>query len=379
MMDRTYKSQALSLAAVGLLGGCAAMQPQAQLTIRPVQSQEGAQQLSKPIEAGMAHLRLGQNADAISSFRAALRDNPESAEAHNGLAIAYDRIGRTDLAQRYFELAMAHDPANVKYGANLALLSAKSGLPQLAQNMAEPPTAAVSAQPPIEPVLAVAIADAAPVAMPTIAPVLPEPPVPTNAAAEVPVYILAEFAPQLPRAVASLPIMSEVPQAKAQVIEAVYRPKAAMPIRAAAIDTNGWRQSGQPSAPWTDHETPPLDMPRQPALPQQRSGVRLERVSLGEVRLVTYSDVPALAAAPHFDGFGARLSTWLPAAIALERPKGDVRMALKPELAEAVARATIENAIADIDLADAEEPKAETFTYAFFTDEGAQQVTLASL
>jgi hypothetical protein len=376
MMDRTYKSQALSLAAVGLLGGCAAMQPQAQLTIRPVQSQEGAQQLSKPVEAGMAHLRLGQNADAISSFRAALRDNPESAEAHNGLAIAYDRIGRTDLAQRYFELAMAHDPANVKYGANLARLFAKSGQPMLAVNAAEPVPALSMAEQPVEAAVAIVPVEAAP----AVAAASPAADALRSLAEAVPAYILADFEPQLPSPPQSMiPIIADSAPLRAPVITAVYRPKAAMPIRAAAIDPTGWKHNGQPFAPWTDHGTPPLDMPRQPNVPQQRSGIRLERVSLGEVRLVTLAEMPPLADAPNFDSFGTRLASWLPSAIALESPSSGVRTALQPALVDAVARATIENAIAEVEVAEAQREDAGSVSYAFFDGDQLQQVTLASL
>jgi tetratricopeptide (TPR) repeat protein len=44
------------------------------------------------------------------------------APAVNGLGVAYARLGRFDLAQRYFQQAMASDPTNTKYADNLAKL-----------------------------------------------------------------------------------------------------------------------------------------------------------------------------------------------------------------------------------------------------------------
>ncbi|HEV7232720.1 MAG TPA: tetratricopeptide repeat protein, partial [Sphingorhabdus sp.] len=87
-------------------------------------------------QRGRAQLDAGLDALAIESFRAETRINPDSADAYNGLAVAYGRIGRDDLAQRYFETALAKDPMNAKASANLALLSGG--------DMVQPPQLAVT-------------------------------------------------------------------------------------------------------------------------------------------------------------------------------------------------------------------------------------------
>jgi hypothetical protein len=51
------------------------------------------------------------------------------------------------------------------------------------------------------------------------------------------------------------------------------------------------------------------------------TGARLERVSLGEVRLITQPLVPAPAPVKEkdFESFGDRLASWLPASVAAEQ------------------------------------------------------------
>jgi tetratricopeptide (TPR) repeat protein len=71
---------------------------------------------------GRQQLADGQTGLAIESFRRALASGEEVAPALNGMGVAYARLERFDLAQRYFQQAMASDPANPKYGDNLARL-----------------------------------------------------------------------------------------------------------------------------------------------------------------------------------------------------------------------------------------------------------------
>jgi Tfp pilus assembly protein PilF len=142
MMNNRQTQIFCSVGAIALLGGCSAFQPQAKLEIRSVESVQHSASKSDALAEGRALLKLGQNANAISAFRAALRDQPENGDAYNGLAIAYDRIGRKDLAQRYFELALSFDPENPRFRANLARLFNRSGQPQLAADLVEQPASA---------------------------------------------------------------------------------------------------------------------------------------------------------------------------------------------------------------------------------------------
>jgi tetratricopeptide (TPR) repeat protein len=124
----------LSASIVCLTGACAGT-PKAVLNIRAVDEAQFATADDKAIDRGKTLLSRGQNADAISAFRTALRQEENSAEAHNGLAIAYDRIGRKDLARRYFELAVADKPQDQRYRTNLARFFEGEGQAELAMGL----------------------------------------------------------------------------------------------------------------------------------------------------------------------------------------------------------------------------------------------------
>jgi hypothetical protein len=65
-------------------------------------------------------LMRGEVGSAIASFRVAAQTAEFAAPAHNGLGAAYAMIGRGDLAERYFYQAIAEDPNEPKYAANLS-------------------------------------------------------------------------------------------------------------------------------------------------------------------------------------------------------------------------------------------------------------------
>lgn len=71
---------------------------------------------------GRKQLAEGQTGLAIESFQKALGSGEPVAPAVNGLGVAYARLGRFELAWRYFEQAKASDPANPAYADNLARL-----------------------------------------------------------------------------------------------------------------------------------------------------------------------------------------------------------------------------------------------------------------
>lgn len=77
----------------------------------------------------LAQLQLGrdaladeQYAKAIIAFRNARLASGETAAALNGMAIAYAGIGRADLAENYFQQAIAEAPDNLRYRDNLQRL-----------------------------------------------------------------------------------------------------------------------------------------------------------------------------------------------------------------------------------------------------------------
>ena len=65
-------------------------------------------------ERGKFHFNAGQFGLAVNHFQSAVRREPSSIEALNGLAASYDRLGRYDLSARYYERALAADPESTQ-------------------------------------------------------------------------------------------------------------------------------------------------------------------------------------------------------------------------------------------------------------------------
>jgi len=74
------------------------------------------------IEEGRGHLRANRSGMAIDAFNRGLAQGEDPAAAYNGLGVAYARIGRSDLAYRFFKKASVSDPENPTYWRNLAML-----------------------------------------------------------------------------------------------------------------------------------------------------------------------------------------------------------------------------------------------------------------
>src|SRR5262245_16899965 len=84
-------------------------------TPRAQPAQALATSVGASTEAGRALLADGQPGLAIESFQRAVASGEPAAPALNGLAVAYSRLGRDDLAERFFREAMAADPTNTRY------------------------------------------------------------------------------------------------------------------------------------------------------------------------------------------------------------------------------------------------------------------------
>ena len=73
-------------------------------------------------DEGRDHLRANRPGKAIESFNLALFNGEDPAAAYNGLGVSYARLGRNDLAYRFFKKANASDPENPVYAGNLVRL-----------------------------------------------------------------------------------------------------------------------------------------------------------------------------------------------------------------------------------------------------------------
>jgi tetratricopeptide (TPR) repeat protein len=78
-------------------------------------------------EMGKRYLQFRSPGLAIEAFQRELAKNPNSVPALNGLAAAYDSLGRKDVAQRFLGRALALQPDSVVTLSNLAYLNVTIG------------------------------------------------------------------------------------------------------------------------------------------------------------------------------------------------------------------------------------------------------------
>jgi len=101
-----------------------------------VKSAEGAQlasgeaETNPALDQGRQLLRAGRIAQAIEVLRVAQRDPESMADASNALGVAYAKLGRHDLADRYFRMAVAMAPGEARFAANMLRLQRDYDLAQ---------------------------------------------------------------------------------------------------------------------------------------------------------------------------------------------------------------------------------------------------------
>ena len=120
-----------------MLGGCQALGLGGRHMAR---TSVDAELAANPVDMGAAHLEAGRRAlaagntvDAIDAFMRAKASPEHMPAAYNGLAVAYSRLGRTDLSERFFLTAVALAPEQDRYRANLALFYTRNGQPKIAE------------------------------------------------------------------------------------------------------------------------------------------------------------------------------------------------------------------------------------------------------
>ena len=70
-------------------------------------------------QTGRGLLAVGDATGALAAFRQALLEAPQSVDALNGMAVAYDRLGRYDISRSYYDSALAIDPESLLVLNNL--------------------------------------------------------------------------------------------------------------------------------------------------------------------------------------------------------------------------------------------------------------------
>jgi tetratricopeptide (TPR) repeat protein len=110
-----------------LLAGCANLSGAAPNFWALIEKRGQAEPKLTDYEQGKRYLQLGSLGLAINAFQKELAEKPNSIPALNGLAVAYDRLGRGDVAQRYLDLALTLDPKSAVTLNNLAYLNLTQG------------------------------------------------------------------------------------------------------------------------------------------------------------------------------------------------------------------------------------------------------------
>lgn len=100
-----------------------------QLSVRAQKSAlaEGQHPASFRVAEAQGYFALGSIGLAAEGFRRALREDPASVDALNGLAACYDKMGRFDLSRSYYEKALALAPTDARVFANLAASLSQQG------------------------------------------------------------------------------------------------------------------------------------------------------------------------------------------------------------------------------------------------------------
>ena len=287
---------ALSFAAAG----CAST-PNA-VEVRPI-TDPGSKLRASPdsLAEAKGQLALGNVGLALEGFRKASRADPNNAEAFAGMAACYELMRRYDLAQSSYEAALALAPHNAALLAKLAGALDQQGKREAAAaarsdiaSLASADAALDQAQSDPTPV---AIASAAPISAPpsssapagltrsvTIAlaatPVITTPVV-TQAHA-VPVIEAKPTVTSVRTAdprIATSPLTDGIGMQVIAGLAASLSPVAAAPLAAMLV---------APSEPAAPRISPPrLDERAKVALSSESLAPRLERLSLGEVALLT--------------------------------------------------------------------------------------------
>lgn len=117
-----------------LLAGTTVAGCSPKLAIRPVGGSALAEVAapSERVIQGRTQLAMGNAGLAIESFRRALTDDPANIDAYAGLAMAYEKLGRFDVAAQQLERALALAPNDDELLARLAANREAEGRPDLA-------------------------------------------------------------------------------------------------------------------------------------------------------------------------------------------------------------------------------------------------------
>ena len=96
------------------VAACGGQQGKLEIRSTPTPLAEIKRAVPERIAEARGQLALGNVALALTSFRIAAREDPNSIDALAGIADCYDQMGRFDLSRRYYESALALAPADTQ-------------------------------------------------------------------------------------------------------------------------------------------------------------------------------------------------------------------------------------------------------------------------
>src|SRR5262245_46058426 len=120
-----------------LIAGCASITTNTESLRVLLERTARTQPKLSAYDQGKQYLQLRNAGLAVEAFQAALKEHPDSVAALNGLAVAYDRLGRADVAQRFLDRALTLDPESAVTLNNLAYLNLTEGNTAVALAYAE--------------------------------------------------------------------------------------------------------------------------------------------------------------------------------------------------------------------------------------------------
>ena len=221
---------------------CGGQQGKLEIRSTPTPLAEMKRAVPERIAEARGQLALGNVALALTSFRIAAREDPNSIDALAGIADCYDRMSRFDLSRRYYESALALAPADTQLLAAFAASLQLQGKSAEALSVREEISARMAASAALESAAMAEVEGAAP-------------PVQV-AAAEVKPAASAKAAPAAPSAV--MPEAHATPKLKADP-KPLPRPE----IRVAAVEPQAAPAPLGPSV--TIKLPPPRRVQQQPA------------------------------------------------------------------------------------------------------------------
>ena len=102
------------------IAGCGGEQGKREIRSTPTPLAQGKRPVPERIAEARGQLAIGNVALALEAFRIAYRENPNSTDALIGMATCYDQMGRYDLSRRNYETALAIAPSDVQILGALA-------------------------------------------------------------------------------------------------------------------------------------------------------------------------------------------------------------------------------------------------------------------